>query len=369
MAQILIDSTTRAIYLVEEGPNPSTDYFLLPALRGLSLPVVRCSWSSRLPGAQELTNATVVFVRYIPTDWKRLISQTRHSLTELVYFMDDDLWDVGAAAGLSWKYRFKLARYATRHQRWLKAMQATLWISTKWLADKYASQQPRLLRPAMLEPTTSMAAMLEPATSKAAMLEPPTSLAAMLKPATSKAAILKPVTSMGASSTSAATPTLQLFYHGSASHRADIEWLYPVIKTVLARDTRLHFEIIGDVRTRALYGSLERCTVLAPLKWPAYRKLLETPGRHIGLAPAVPHPFNRARSHTKFFDITSTGAVGIYAAQGPCRGVLADRKHGLLVEMTPEAWVEAILLLADDSTLRQALYAHAVAHAHALSKP
>ncbi len=359
MAQILIGSTTRAIYLVEEGPNPSTDYFLLPALRGLSLPVVRCSWSGRLPDAQELTNATVIFVRYIPSGWKRLISQTRHNLTELVYFMDDDLWDVGAAAGLSWKYRFKLARYATRHQRWLKAMQTTLWVSTKWLADKYASQQPRLLRPAMLEPTTSVAVMPEPATSKAAMLEPPTSLAA----------ILKPVTSVGASSTSAAPPALQLFYHGSASHRADIEWLYPVIKTVLARNTRLHFEIIGDARTRALYGSLERCTVLAPLKWPAYRKLLETPGRHIGLAPAVPHPFNRARSHTKFFDITSTGAVGIYAAQGPCQGVLADHKHGLLIEMTPAAWVEAILLLADDSALRQAFYAHAVAHAHALSNP
>jgi len=367
MAQILIDSTTRAIYLVEEGPNPSTDYFLLPALRGLSLPVVRCSWSSRLPGAQELTNATVVFVRYIPTDWKRLISQTRHSLTELVYFMDDDLWDVGAAAGLSWKYRFKLARYATRHQRWLKAMQATLWVSTKWLADKYASQQPRLLRPAMLEPTTSMAAMLEPATSKAAMLEPPTSLAAMLKPATSKATILKPVTSMGACSTSAARPTLQLFYHGSASHRADIEWLYPVIKAVLTRDNRLSVEISGDTRTQALYGALERCTILKPLKWPAYRTLLASSKRHIGLAPAVPHPFNRARSHTKFFDITAAGATGIYAAQGPCQGILEHRQHGLLVDMDPEAWIEAILLLAKDHTLRHALYAQAVDKTYALS--
>jgi hypothetical protein len=39
----------------------------------------------------------------------------------------------------------------------------------------------------------------------------------------------------------------------------------------------------------------------------------------------------------------------------------------LLVEMTPEAWVEAILLLADDHTLRQDLYAHAVTQSYTLS--
>ena len=226
-------------------------------------------------------------------------------------------------------YRFKLARHATRHQYWLKAVQATLWVSSKWLANKYTSLQPQLVMPAMLESTPSSEA----------------------------------------NSTSAKTHTLQLFYHGSASHRADIDWLYPVIKAVLARNTHLQFEIIGDTHTQALYGSLEHCKVLAPMKWPAYRALIGAPGRHIGLAPAVSHPFNQARSHTKFFDITSAGAVGIYAAQGPCQGLLQHRKHGLLVEMTPEAWVEAILLLADDPALRQTLYAQALEHAHALSKP
>jgi hypothetical protein len=36
--------------------------------------------------------------------------------------------------------------------------------------------------------------------------------------------------------------------------------------------------------------------------------------------------------------------------------------------MTPEAWVEAILQLANDLTLRQALYTQALEHADALSK-
>jgi hypothetical protein len=326
-------------------------------LKGITTPIIRCSWSSPLPSAQELAGATVIFVRYVPAGWKRLIKRMHHSLAELVYFMDDDLWDYSAAAGLSLKYRFKLARYATRHQRWLKALHAKLWVSTTWLANKYAAQQPRLIMPALPVAAVSCAAAIAPSVA-----------ASTSSLSSSKTLVAANSTTPTATSTHTDTETLKIFYHGSASHRADIAWLRPVIQTVLARNTRLQFEIIGDARTRALYGNLERCTVLSPMSWPAYQALIATPGRHIGLAPAVPHPFNQARSHTKFFDITLAGAVGIYAAQGPCQGVLQHQQHGLLVEMTPEAWVEAILLLADDHTLRQELYAHALTQSYALSK-
>lgn len=384
MSGITLKPATRTIYLVEEGPNPSTDYFLMPRLKGITTPIIRCSWSSPLPSAQELTSATVIFARYVPTNWKRLIKRTHHTLAELVYFMDDDLWDYRAAAGLSLKYRFKLARYATRHRRWLQALHTTLWVSTPWLANKYSAQQPRLIMPALPLAAPSMAASgVLVAASTASLSTNKTlfeaSTASLSKNKTlvvattaslsaGKTSVTAGSTALAAHSAQAATETLKLFYHGSASHRADIAWLHPVIQTVLARNTRLEFEIIGDARTRALYSNLERCTVLSPMSWPAYQTLIATPGRHIGLAPSVPHPFNRARSHTKFFDITLAGAVGIYADQGPCQGVLKHQQHGLLVEMTPEAWVEAILLLADHHTLRQELYAHALTRSYALSK-
>ena len=324
MAGVMISRSTRRIYLVEEGPNPSSDYFVIPALNNLSIPVTRCHWIDPLPKAQELEQATVIFVRYVPTNWKRLVTQTRASLAEVIYFMDDDLWDTRVTAGLSWRYRLKLARHATLHQRWLRAIKAKLWVSTPWLATRYQALQPVLLWPHRLD---------------------------------DHARVNTPETPQ----------QIQLFYHGSASHRADIEWLYPVIKAVLTRDSQLSVEISGDARTQALYGGLERCTILKPLKWPAYRTLLASSKRHIGLAPAVPHPFNRARSHTKFFDITAAGATGIYAAQGPCQGILEHRQHGLLVDMDPDALIEAILLLAKDHTLRHALYAQAVDKTYALS--
>ena len=347
---------TRTIYLVEEGPNPSTDYFLMPMLKGITTPIIRCCWSSPLPNAQELAGASVIFVRYVPTNWKPLINRARNSLIQLVYFMDDDLWDYRAAAGLSFKYRFKLALNATRHQQWLKGLHASLWVSTKWLVNKYAAQQPRLIMPALPVAAVSCSAAI--AASVAASTSSLSSSKTLVAPSS---------TTPTATSIHTDSKNLKVFYHGSASHRADIAWLRPVIQTVLACNTRIQFEIIGDARTQALYGSLERCTVLSPMSWPAYQALIATPGRHIGLAPAVPHPFNQARSHTKFFDITQAGAVGIYAAQGPCQGVLKHQQHGLLVEMTPTAWVEAILLLADDPTLRQALYAQAFTQSYTLS--
>jgi hypothetical protein len=53
----------RRTYIVEEGPNPSTDYFVLPALQNEPNPVIRCTWD-QLPSAQDLSFSSVIFVRY-----------------------------------------------------------------------------------------------------------------------------------------------------------------------------------------------------------------------------------------------------------------------------------------------------------------
>ena len=59
------------------------------------------------------------------------------------------------------------------------------------------------------------------------------------------------------------TPTdrYRVFYHATASHRAEIEWLYPVIATVLEKEPRIDFEIIGEHQTHKLYRKLPRTTV------------------------------------------------------------------------------------------------------------
>ena len=82
---------------------------------------------------------------------------------------------------------------------------------------------------------------------------------------------------------------------------------------------------------------------------------LQQPGRHIGLAPLLEHPFNRARSYTKFFDIQRSGAAGIYAEAGPWKAFINSGKHGVLLPMQVANWVSAILNLAADQSQRASI--------------
>ncbi len=296
---------TGRCFVVEEGENPSTDYFVLPFLREQGVDAVRCSFSD-IPPAEQLDGATLLFVRYLPVNGKALVDQCRDKVAAVYFFMDDDLFDWRAFATMPLRYQLKILRLSWSHRKWLKSVGAQLLVSTPYLQQKYADWQPQLL--------------------------PPQPLAEREQ-----------------------SPVLTFFYHGSASHGGDLRWLRPVIAEVLERDERLAFEVIGDTSVNRLFKGLPRVHVLHPMKWPTYRALIHRPGRTIGLAPLLDDRFNRARSHTKFFDITAAGAVGIYA-QGPVYGgIVEHEKNGLLLPMNRRAWVDGILRLASDEALRDRL--------------
>jgi hypothetical protein len=308
-------------YIVEEGPNPSSDYFVVPHAHLTSAKLIRCSWHE-LPSPAELIQATVIFVRYVPDAWRRLITSMRQQLNRLIYFMDDDLFDLAASRGLSWHYRYKLFKHAALARRWLQTMQAELWVSSNWLAHKYENHSPTLVLPKPLPSQSTFTPFQEHLN---------------------------------------ANDICRVFYHGSASHHDEIMWLYPIIKEVLKQHVNITFEIIGTGRVNRLYKSLPRVTVIHPMKWPTYQHFIATPGRHIGLAPSLDTAFNQARSYTKFFDITQSGAVGIYAKLGPAKHVLTHRINGLLVEMTHSAWIDAIGQLAQHRIARQKILTEAQA--------
>lgn len=295
---------TGRVYIVEEGPNPSTDYFVLPAVKET---VLRCTWHD-LPSPSDLDGSTVIFVRYIPLNWRKLITATRSSLNKLIYFMDDDLFDTKVSAGQSWRYRYKLAHLAAWQQNWLKSMQAEYWVSTNWLQQKYKQLTPKLILP-------------------------------------------RPI--------SIKTNSCKVFYHGSASHKDEIEWLHPIIQTVLKKNQNISFEIIGNDEINRMYRNLPRVNIVHPMKWPSYQAFINMPGRHIGLAPLLDNPFNLSRSYTKFFDITQAGAAGIYAQSGAWNTILTDQEHGFLIEMNPASWVRAILQLSNNDELRNQIIQNA----------
>lgn len=297
-------------FVVEEGENPSTDYFILPFLREEGITPVRCSFS-QIPPAEQLDGASLVFVRYLPDKWKAQVEQHRDRIAAVCFFMDDDLFDWRAFATMPLRYQLKILRLSWTHRKWLKSIGARLLVSTPYLQKKYADWQPQLL-PARALVEREQLPMLT-----------------------------------------------TLFYHGSASHTADLRWLRPVIAKVLEHNEQLAFEVIGDASVNKLFKCLPRVHALHPMKWPSYRALVRRPGRTIGLAPLLDSRFNRARSHTKFFDITAAGAVGVYA-QGPVYGgIVEHEKNGLLLPMDRRAWVDGILRLASDEALRERLLAGA----------
>lgn len=293
---------------MEEGPNPSTEYFLLPHLQTPEWQIVRCHFAQR-PDVQDLAGATVVFVRYIPAVWARWLDRVATASTQIVFFMDDDVLDVKASAGMPLRYRFKLLRLAACRKRWLQRRQVQLWVSTPYLQRKYADWNAQVLLPKPVAPPM---------------------------------------------------PLCRVFYHGSASHAAEVRWLHPIMAEALEREPQLSFEIVGNWRVYRMYRNLPRVSIVHPMKWSNFQSFAATPGRCIGLAPLLDLPFNHARSYTKFFDITGCGAVGIYAAHSIYADIVTHDINGILAPMEPSAWVEAIVRLARNPQHRLGLLHNAV---------
>ncbi|MEA1052137.1 glycosyltransferase family 1 protein [Lamprobacter modestohalophilus] len=310
----------KTVYLVEERPNPSTDYFVRPALQDAGYDICHARLDNP-PDPALLRGASVVLVRYVSRTWAKYIARYRGDLAELIYFMDDDLFDPSASRGMPWRYRFKLGRLAHWRQTWLRAQGAKLWVSTRYLQQKYADWQPRLIAPMPLR------------------------------------APKLPALSMGfdAGAGASASAQIRVFYHGSASHAAEIRWLYPVVAAALEAEPRLTFEIIGSAMVNRRYRQLPRTTIVHPMSWPTYQAFIAQPGRQIGLAPLLGHPFNRARACTKFFDITLAGAIGLYSPGPVCAELIKHDVNGWVVPLEPDDWTQAIIQLARDPAQRQRL--------------
>lgn len=295
--------------VVSQGDNPSSDFFVHPHLAadGMRFAVAVLNGE---PPPVTTPLASVVFIRYITPTWRKWVEDNRAQLGRLVFFMDDDLFDLSAHAGLPLRYRYKLWLLACRHKSWLRRMGVELWVSTPWLAEKYAAWSPKVLTPS----------------------------------------------SPYINSTSQKT----LFYHGSASHGPEFEWLYPVFKQALEQDASLSVELIGNHKVRKRFADLPRVHVLHPMNWPAYQALLARPGRTIGLAPLLDNGFNAARAPTKFFDITQAGAVGIYAEHAVYSSMVRHGENGLLLPMEQQTWVDAILRLSNDEPARNVMLENAM---------
>ena len=294
------------VYIVEEQTNPSTDYYILPALNASRLDSERYDFN-HTPSPNKLNGATIIFIRYIPNRWKKLIESNKSIIRKIIFFMDDDVLDLDATETMPWHYRLKLFRLSATRSWWLKKNNVKLWVSTPYLIKKYAEWNPTLILPSSIPSIESC----------------------------------------------------RVFYHGSLTHKAEIRWLRPIIEEVVKKNERISFEIVGEKDTFKLYKGLPRVTTIHPMKWPAYQTFTSGCKGHIGLAPLLNIPFNQARSYNKFLDFTRCDAVGIYTENTECARVVEHQLSGLIVPMDPQVWIDHILKLASNQKERLRMLGHA----------
>jgi hypothetical protein len=290
--------------VLDAGPNPSTDYYVRPRLTAVS-PVIYRTLGVDRPRPGDLAPGTfVIVVRTLSPRWAYALAQSAAALAGFAYFMDDDLWDPRSHVGLPLGYRWRLARRALLYAPLVRARADHLWVSTPTLARKYANAGAALLPPVAPD-------------------EPPRAF----------------------------VPTgerVRIVYHGSRAHLAEMRWLLPVLRDVLAACPHVDFEAIGGAEVQALFRPLPRTRVLAPMSWPAYRAHAAVAEAHIGLAPLLPSRFNASRSATKRFDHARLGAMGVYSQGGPYDDAVTHDHDGLLLPLDPARWTRELTLLATD---------------------
>ena len=246
-------------------------------------------WQHLLTG-QRLDNFLLVLVRNVSIRLLKHLDGMLLSKTRVVWFMDDDIPGASLDYSLPTAYRRKLKLWYDKSAPILSRICNEVWVSTAHLAAKYSLPPEAVITPKPLK-------------------------------------ISK-------------TDVEKCFYHGSGSHELEWKFLKSFITEVQNRYDHTYFELIGDHQLNKMFRDLPRVTIIHPMSWPNYQAHIASRSMDIGLAPLFESPFNKARSHTKFFDIHRQGAVGIFSKRYSIADMLEDSQAGYVSDDSLEDWLK-----------------------------
>lgn len=307
-----------SLLILHEGNSPTLAYFetaIKSRFPDTVCQLVDTSTSQNLVIGE---GVAMVIIRFITPQWQQKIEQNIDKLSRVVYFMDDDLFDPSALNGLPKEYRTKIIRRSAAQHRWITEYCDDIWVSTPYLAKKYAHLNPDIVS---------------------------------AKPSPSLLVAQRPV---------------RIAYHGSSSHRDEKYWLRQVVEGVLALCPQANFEIFGEHEIYKLYRDLPRVSVLHPMSWQNYLAYTRTHQLDIGLAPLLDSAFNLARGPVKFYDFVRMGAVGIYSNTAPYSDFIEQNVNGVLLDNEPKMWIKTLSILVNAEQKRLKLAYNAKEFAHSL---
>ncbi|WP_448588119.1 hypothetical protein [Thermocrinis sp.] len=300
----------RIAYVFEEGVNPSSDYYIIPLLNIKGFDVRRIhTYKDEFPEIEY--DSYVFIVRYLTQRLVKHIKFYRKRIKKLIYFMDDGLWDLKSISSVPLAYAWRLFKKAYIYRWSVLELKAELWVSTDYLREKYGNYSPKLIIPYPL-------------------------------------GLEKQEVSQGDHKV--------VFYHGTSSHKEEIEWLAEVFNILSQKIPDILLEIILDEKNWKKFRNIRNVVAMRPMSWQTFLKFSSLKYRKVGLVPLFPKEFNRGRSWIKFYDITRSGAVGIYSEHAPYSEHIKNFQTGLVLPMDEKEWVLAVENLIKDEEFRRNIF-------------
>ncbi len=165
--------------------------------------------------------------------------------------------------------------------------------------------------------------------------------------------------------------TFRIVFLGTRSHLRDFSLLAGELEKFLKAHPDTHLDTFLGAWAPAVLRGLPNATHHPPLKWPAFRRMLERRRWHVALAPMRPTDVNRARSWNKLLDHVAAGAATL-ATEGACPALdaaLSGGRYGILLPEAPDHWREALEWLHRDRDHASRLAGAGAARAREIAAP
>lgn len=132
-------------------------------------------------------------------------------------------------------------------------------------------------------------------------------------------------------------------YYFAKMHKAEHEFLYPIIKDVLEQDPELSFTVIATGDLKQYWERLPRVTALPELSYPDYCSYIEAlPEGGLFLVPLLQSSLNQHRSSAKLLEVARTSSSPILANHPEFEASLEGCEMAFLPP-NPNVWKKAIL--------------------------
>ena len=143
---------------------------------------------------------------------------------------------------------------------------------------------------------------------------------------------------------------IRLIWAGSCTHRADMEFIAPVIKEICKKYPQVKFLYCGDVKLKPLFKDINS-EYVDGVKVEAWPGKLHSLRADIGIVPLIDNEFNRCKSNLKYLEFGICGIPAVFS-QTVYAKTVKDGETGFIAKYREE-FFKKLSLLIENPYLRE----------------